>query len=274
MNRRYHSASAAFLTSFLVVAPFTLAPRTAGAEPCPATAISPAMDKSFAQARAAIIERTLEREARLSRLWNWGWGVGFAAAGVGQIIVAAEPSLSLVQIHREERKGLYVGGVKSLIAAGAGFIVPLRVVQPSTSREKSSDPCIALAEAERALLLSVKRQRRHRMLGHIGSLGLNLGGTLVLGVGYGLWREAFISIGIGLVFGLAKSYTQPKGAIRLLRRHRRNDLVRGLELGPTSSGARANAGALELERKVHRRAWTVVPSAGRSWVGLAVRGEL
>ena len=208
--------------------------------------LAPAARADPCAAKAELIERTLADEARRVRLWNWGWGLGFAAAGVGQLVLAAEPAWSL-DIDDAQEKSFYFNGGKALASAGAIALLPLRVVQPSSMPE--AEPCARLAEAERALAATARKQRRSRGLGLLGTLVLNVATGLVLGVGYDLWTEALTSSLVGSAAGLLRLYTQPMGATRALRQHR--------------------AGALDPAAN-RTSSWMVTPVAGARSIGVGV----
>ncbi len=191
--------------------------------------------------RLRFVSSVLARETRRARTWRIGWGVSLGALGVGQLALGLEPEISPIEIDDAGQMSMYVGAAKSFVGAGSSVFTPLRIPRPR--HVDSTEPCAVLAEAEGALIAAARKERNQLLLGHIGSFALSVGSILVLGVGYGYWKEAAFSVASGSAVGLLRTWTQPKGAIHALRRYRRGDL-----------------GGMKPEPQA--RAWTILPAVG------------
>jgi len=236
-----------------VLGALATAPAAALADTCPTISrAKPALHAIEASVRLRFVEGVLERETRRARRWRIAWGVTLGALGAAQLALGIEPGISPVEIDDAGQKSMYVGAAKSFVGAGSSVVTPLRIPRPAPV--ESAEPCAVLAEAERALVSAARKERNQVLLGHAGSFALSVGSILVLGVGYGYWKEAAFSVASGTAVGLIRTWTQPKGAIHALRRYRRGNL-----------------GALAPQREA--RAWTVVPAFGPSGFGLVVAGE-
>jgi len=230
-------------------------PSSARADTCPAIAGGGDGLKAVdAATRQRYVARVLDGEIRHARRWHLVWGVGLGVLGAGQVALGVEPDIAFWEIDEAGQKVMYVGAAKSFIGAGSPVFTPLKIPRPRPPDQ--ADPCTALAAAEAALIEAARKERNQVLLGHIGSAVLSVGSILVLGVGYGHWKEAGFSVASGTAVGLVRTWTQPKGAIHALRRYRRGEVAR-IEAQPRS-----------------RRAWAIAPIAGGSWYGLAIAGEL
>jgi hypothetical protein len=148
----------------------------------------------------------LDDQARRARMWNWGWTLTFTAASAGQF--AAAPLVD----DLAQKRSFYVGGAKAAIGVGSALI---RWIPTPRAPEAGDDACAAVAEAERALARLARAQRGGvSWMRHAEGVALNVGGLLVLGVGYDHWREAVISTVGGLVVGEIRLLTHPRGAMR------------------------------------------------------------
>lgn len=127
----------------------------------------------------------------VAKRWNLDWGLAFTGATIIQAAGALTP------VNDRERDVLLVGAAKSGLGALSHAILPL--VIPDTGN------CAAdLREA-------AKREKATFWLSHIGSIGVNLAGALVL------WKlhsfsDAAVSVAIGYPVGLLHAYTSPRRA--------------------------------------------------------------
>lgn len=171
-------------------------------------------DPAEAEARTARIEAHLDREKRRARRWDNLWLITFATAtavqGAG---IATETTLG--EYDDAAEAGLAVGAIKSGIGALAHVILRLKVVRPGP---RTGDPCADLEAAERALARTAANEKRSFFLNHLGSLALNVGGLLYLGLQEDEWGEGAKSIAIGYPIGMLAVYTQPRATWKARRR--------------------------------------------------------
>lgn len=179
-----------------------------------ARAETPPCDPVAAARTMAEHRGLLEDQARRSRSWNAVWGIGYFVAAAGQFAFAAKPEWAPIDVDDDMQKGLYVGAVKSAIGSAARIVVPLRAIQPDFD---VNDPCGGAAAAEAALRITARKQKTSFWLNHLGGLAVNLGGSLVLGLGYDAWGAAATSFAVGYPVGLLSTYTMPRGAWQELR---------------------------------------------------------
>ena len=168
-------------------------------------------DPATAEAQRVRIERLLADQDWRAHLWNLGWGIGFGGAAVGQLVFAVRPQWApIITVNDKMQKSLYISAGKAGLASVARLILPLRVTHPHIA--PGTEPCAALAEAERALAVTARREKNSFWLNHIGSLVANISGALILGLGYHAWGQAALSLAVGYPVGLISIYTEPRAA--------------------------------------------------------------
>jgi hypothetical protein len=146
----------------------------------------------------ARIDATLARQAHKAHIWDHSWAAIFGGVTVAQGVMAAAHWVPGRPYDDDARAGLWVGMVKSGIGALGHLVLPLKI-------PRGGDRCGALHEAG-------KHEKAAFWLNHLGGLGLNLGGLLVLGLGYHAWSEGLMSFALGYPVALLSVYTQPRGA--------------------------------------------------------------
>jgi hypothetical protein len=188
--------------------------------------------------RIAYLDATLERERALMSRWVWGWGLGFAGVAAGQV------GLGLAISDEGRSIDLYVSATKAGIGAlytavNSPRVRPARIELGDTS-------CAALAAAEEALFAGARAQRRGSgLLVRGGSLVVNAGAVLYLGLAHDRWGSGLLGAAVGLAVGEVKIYTQPSGAIAAARRYRDGD-PRGAPTGRAFGVGPGPAGSLGL----------------------------
>ena len=90
------------------------------------------------------------------------------------------------------------------------------------------------------------------MAGHLGGAALNITGGLILGLGYGHWEDAAITMVMGTIAGTIREWTMPKGAMRAVGRYRAGDIEKSAS-------------------SPHR--WIPTPWVNPSGTGLAITGS-
>ncbi|MGA3121671.1 MAG: hypothetical protein ABSF69_12975 [Polyangiaceae bacterium] len=225
-----------------------LAARPCRAESCPAPTDAPGLADVDAEARLAFLARSFDREIRDLDLWSWTWGSIYVGAAVAQGV-----AISLVSdagLHKD----LAVGAVSAAIGSASLFGLPLTITLPlRTARRHWSDVprCRLLGQAEDTLIHAEKKQRLSAgWVPHVGNLAFNAGLVAVLGWGFGRWKSAAISAGIGTAVGEVNVLTQPHHLADALERYRAGKLDDG-----TASSIR----------------WSVAPLLARDAGGLLLR---
>jgi hypothetical protein len=215
-----------------VVAAWTLQSTVASAEPaaCPAPPEAPGLAAVDTEARLRFLEGAFEREVAAEDLWSWAWGSTYVAAGAAQGITAA-----VIRDHGA-RIDLTVGAVSAGIGALTLYGLPLQVTLPLNDvlrRRGDADRCRLLADAEATLVAVADRQRLSSgFLPHVGNVLFNAGLALVLGWGFGRWKSAAISAGVGVAVGEINVLTQPHRLPGVLDRYRAAHLDDAEEAAP------------------------------------------
>jgi hypothetical protein len=217
----------------------------ARAEVCAAGADASPLDAVDVERRLVFLASEMDAEVHRLHVWSWSWGTGYAAAAVAQ-----GAALAWVD-QRDTRETLAVGAVSAAIGSGFLFGLPLTLTVPIERLRASwgrPNRCALLADAERGLRQAAERERvSTSWSAHVGNLAFNGGLVLILGLGFGQWKAAAISAGIGVAVGEANLLTQPHGLPDALRRYEAGQL--GPEATPT---------------------WTVVPLAAPHTLGASL----
>ena len=145
----------------------------------------------------------LDREARRARRWDLAWALTFGTFAVAQGGMLAAEWVPGEEWSDDAAAGLKVGIAKSSIGALSHVVLRLKVERPST------DDCATLA---RAVRVTARNEKRAFWLDHVGSLLLNVGGLLYLGLVEDTWSEGWKSFALGYPIGLISTYTQPRAS--------------------------------------------------------------
>jgi hypothetical protein len=172
--------------------------------------------------RLRFLADAFHREIRDVDLWSWSWGTTYVAASGAQGTAAA-----LVR-DGDARVDLTVGALSAAFGALTLYGLPLRVTLPLRDRLRGwtgPDRCRLLVEAEATLGDVADRQRlASSWIPHVGNVLFNIGIGLILGWGYGHWKAAALSAGIGIAVGEANVLTQPHRLPDVLERYREGRL--------------------------------------------------
>ena len=206
-----------------LVAALLLAPAVAHAGPCPGA--TPALEAIDAEDRLRFLGATFDREIRNVDAWSWTWGSIYAAAAVTQAAVI--PAVS----DHGVRTDLAVGAVSAGVGSLSLYLLPLQITLPLRSaRRQWTDPdrCRVLASAEETLATGARHEAfSNGVVPHIGNVLANTGIALILGLGYGRWKSAAISGGIGLAVGETNAFTQPHRLPTALQKYQAGQLEHG-----------------------------------------------
>jgi hypothetical protein len=158
--------------------------------------------------RLSFLARVFDREVKTTDTWSWSWGSGYVALAGAQAGVA--PAVK----DRDTRAGLVIGSAASGFGALVLFGLPLQITLPLRAvrrRWAEPDRCLLLRMAEETLAREVRIQKLAKgPLTHIGNVAVNVGIALLMGLGFGQWRSAAISFGVGVAAGEGNAFTQPR----------------------------------------------------------------
>jgi len=192
----------------------------------------PALQHLNAEARLHFIHERLRIDARHARIWSYSWGAIYSALATGQFVAAP-------LVSHASGLDLYVGGGAALIGLLPLVVTPLKVMGDEKRLDEletetwGTDPCVALAQAERLLNRDAANEAQGQsLLFHGGNVVVNAGIFFIIGAGFGHWTSATISLLTGIATGEIMIFTQPVGALRTLRQYRRGDF------GSPSAGVR------------------------------------
>jgi hypothetical protein len=162
-----------------------------------------------AAARAAAIRAHLDHEVHRGRVWDVGWGAGFAVVTVGYAAAADARWNFGLAVDDHAVDGLWVASAKAGVASLSHLVLPLRVERAPAP---TADPCADLAAAERALATTASHERTAFWLGIAGGVALNGAAFLWLGLRDHAWKEAWVSVGIGLPVAAIHTWTTPSAS--------------------------------------------------------------
>lgn len=209
-----------------------------------------ALEAADARLRLRFLDEGLAREAYRARFWAWSW------AGIYSALTAGNGILALTASSTDDKIDDAVGAAASFVGLAVLIVLPLKIMRDQRWLARrlrrapaGEDPCAPLADAERLLLRDADSEAfGSGPLVHAGNFAFNIGIALLLGVGFGHWKQAAITGLVGIAIGEIQAFTQPTGAVRLLRDYRAGRWSQGAPPPP---------------------AWMVVPTAGRDHAGLA-----
>lgn len=151
---------------------------------------------------SSALRAELLRESRRVQQWKWAWRITYTTLAVAQFAVAASDSVS-----RDDKQSLWVGGVKSSIAALGQWTSPLRIHVPPPTGDACTDRSQLRYVAERA----AADERIVFWTGHIGGPIINLGGAAVIASRVS-WQAGLLSFATGYAVGLLNTYTMPRAS--------------------------------------------------------------
>jgi hypothetical protein len=155
-----------------------------------------------AKATEQAVEARLAQQERAFQRWRWAWVGIYTGLTVGNLVLAPFTA-------RRDRIDLYVGAASSAVAIPPLFIFTQpRLDEPPCALESR------LACAEQKLYDVAAFQREARgWVPHVATFVVNAAAGAVLGFGYGRWRSAALTFGIGMAIGEVQIFTQPRGAL-------------------------------------------------------------
>ncbi len=154
---------------------------------------APKVAQIDARERLDFLARAFDREIYDVDEWSWTWGSVYTAG-----VVAEGVALSVTH-DRGARIDLTVGILATGFGALSLYGLPLKLTLPlRASRshwEDDADRCADLARAERTLVGEENDQSfATGIFAHVGNVAVNAAIVLILGLGYGHWTSAALSV--------------------------------------------------------------------------------
>jgi len=195
----------------VVVAALLVSASVAKAQDCPLPAgANERLGAVDASVRLAYLRAALDRDADSGQAWRMRWIGGYAVIAVGQLLTA--PFVTT----ENQRPGLYVGGVASVIGTIPLIFLPPEVVRDGpefAAKVKEAGPaatCSLISEGEKLLLRDSKNEAGGvNWLQHVISIVYNGIVAVIIGAGYHNWLSGGLAGGVGALLGEAKILSQP-----------------------------------------------------------------
>jgi len=193
-----------------VLAALLLSGSLAVAEECPlpegANSKLAAIDSAQ---RLEYLRMALNTDAQAAQTWKWRWVGGYGVIAVGQLLTA--PFTTTV----DQRPGLYVGGIASVIGTLPLLLMPLHVghdgpMFDAKVKAAGGATCSLIKEGE-ALLIHDAENEVHsaNWVQHVISIVYNGIVAVIIGAGYHNWLSGGLSGGVGALLGETKILSQP-----------------------------------------------------------------
>jgi hypothetical protein len=202
----------------LVVATLCAPARARGQETATETASAGGSELARCDAGVRTIQRTLDDDARRTRVWYWAWmATGTALLG-GQTVLSAVTS-------GDTQKEFIAGALTSTFIPGMLLLHPPVVLSESRRLDaridatsvagRLGDPCIVLPRAQELLSRSADDQALATgWFAHVFVIGGNIAVGLILGLGFGDWAGAVKQAVGGSAVGELQILTLPTGALK------------------------------------------------------------
>jgi len=171
------------------------------------------------EGEARALRAHLTREASRADTWTSLWALGFAAAAVGQIVLADAEANPFGEFDAAYRGQLYVGAIKASLGLGSKLVVPLRIRVPPRVPDPDLDQCEDARRLRKALATAADKERKSILLTIIGGTAVNLGGSIWLWIRHD-FKTAATSFLVGAPVGPISALTQPRGSMRLHKKQR------------------------------------------------------
>ncbi len=158
---------------------------------------------------AEVVARALaayDDELDSARTWNTAWTIAYGVFAVGQVGLALLEFSPGREFQHSTAVSLYAGAGKALLGMGSRLVLPLR---PPRVRA-TGDACVDAAALDRARAVAARKERNTFWLQLGGGLALHVavGGYLV--VEEDAWRDAIMSLAVGVVVSGVTLYTLPR----------------------------------------------------------------
>jgi hypothetical protein len=146
------------------------------------------------------LEESLLSEEKSSRYWQYGWTSFFIAdLGVKALIVSNSN-------QQDKRYDAKIEFVKSSIAAIAMFVRPMNIHKLGDELKKD----ISKEEKRNIIIQGIAREQRERSFkAHLGSVVLNLAGSLFIWLDDDRKNDALLKFALGMMVGELKIFSSP-----------------------------------------------------------------
>jgi hypothetical protein len=167
------------------------------------------------EARIARAQAALDRDAKNGRLHYWIFSVGYGVATAGGV------GLGLYLDDEGEKVEQFVGAGKSFLGMVTVLLRPVPAIDDAPRlrarlAEDGVGRCRLADEADALVRESAADERFSRSwLAHAGTIVVNGGGLLIVGIGYDRWLTGSIGAAVGVLAGEAQIFTRPTSSLRL-----------------------------------------------------------
>jgi hypothetical protein len=214
---------------------------------------TPALAQVDAAARLRFLQERMHHAAHRSRIWTFTWLSIYGALTIGNAVLTG------VATNESDRIAAGIGTAASFVGVLSVALNPPKVLFDSPRLDRAlaavgpdTNLCAVVSDAERYLLRGAKQQAFGKSpLIHVGNFVFNAGIGMLLGAGFGRWKEAMIDSIVGIAIGEVQIISQPDDLVRDLTRYRL---------------ARFNGNSSPPPPPV---TWRVAPIVGRGAFGLA-----
>ena len=147
----------------------------------------------------AVVQRALaayDAEVDRAGTWNTAWTIAYGVFAVGQVGMALAEFSPGRDFEHAAAVSLYAGAGKALLGMGSRIVLPLRLPRVRAT----GDACVDAVALDRARAVAARKERN--------TFWLQLGGYLV--IEEDAWRDAIMSLAVGVVVSGVTLYTLPK----------------------------------------------------------------
>lgn len=174
-------------------------PRAAGPLAAPPSAAAARVDE-----RLAFLEERIEIQRLHAQVW---WETFITFYGIGVIVQSARAAEA--SEDRAEQADLVVSVVKAVGGVARYAFDPMKGIQGFDPVEGESSQA-RLARGERILRQNAEATTPFGpWYAHLINVAINGTGAVIVGAGFGDWRQGLISAGIGVAVGEISLFTQP-----------------------------------------------------------------
>jgi len=157
----------------------------------------------------AVVQRALaayDAEVDRAGTWNTGWAIAYGVFAVGQVGMALAEFSPGRDFEHAAAVSLYAGAGKALLGMGSRIVLPLRPPRVHAT----GDACVDAAALDRARAVAARKERNTFWLQLGGGMALHaaVGGYLV--IEEDAWRDAIMSLAVGVVVSGVTLYTLPR----------------------------------------------------------------
>jgi hypothetical protein len=171
-----------------------------------ANPVDPGYNDEKCLSKLTIIQKELADDQLYTRRWATAWGITWTVATVSQLAVVTGTR------DDQTRKDLWVGSASAALGLIPTWFVPPAGTHATEHFGTSNSGCEAELSQSESVLAELSRtdESYSGPLAHISNVAVNLATSLILGLGFGHWGAAAISLGAGIPIGEVMILTYPK----------------------------------------------------------------